>query len=327
MRFWRLRGRLRRFSDMASQNLFPLFQRGFTKQIILAYKLWDPKWRNIFHVGTSDSRIVDMQNWSSYGVLPQFRVPGGQVQQAAIAPSFPKRYVMRSWGLGDSFASEDIDDDLYGVIHKVMPAKAGAMAHAFQNLMEEETSQYFIVNGYASGNNVAGMFDGVSLFNVAHPLSSTQPYITWANRPATDVDLSVASLQVAETNLRTQKPSNNIGYIENRPRAIIINPSLRFVAKQVIDGFWETASANRTENALQSVEIIDWAWFQKSGATGTNNAWFEVGDEHFLDFLMHTAYRTETAYDINTSSQIVTAHCRFDLGATDARGTFGSSGL
>jgi|ERR1700722_12226870 len=312
---------------MASQNLYPLFQRGFTKQMILEYKFWDPKWRDIFHVDTADSRIVDMQNWSTYGILPQFRVPGGNVQQAAIAPSFPKRYIMRSWGLGDSFASEDIEDDLYAVIHKVLPGKAGAMARAFQDLLENETSQFFIVNGYATGTNVPGMFDGLSLFNVAHPISSTQPYITAANRPATDVDLSIASLQAAETNLRTQKPESNIGYIENRPRAIVINPSLRYVARQVVDGFWEAFSGNRTENALQEVEIIDWAWFQKSGSTGTNNAWFEVADEHYLDFFMRNAYRTETAYDINTSSQIVTAHCRFDLGASNYRGTYGSTGL
>lgn len=86
---------------MASQALFPLFQRGFTKQLIRAYSLWDPRWRDIFHVDTADSRFVDNQNWSTYSVLPQFRVPGSNVQQAGIAPSFPKRYVMRSWGLGD----------------------------------------------------------------------------------------------------------------------------------------------------------------------------------------------------------------------------------
>src|SRR5580700_5249662 len=101
---------------MASNTLFPLFERGFTKQLFLAYKLWDPKWRNIFHVETADSRFVDNQNWSSYGILPQFRVPGGNIQQAGIAPSYPKRYVMKSWGLGDSFASEDISDDLYGLL-------------------------------------------------------------------------------------------------------------------------------------------------------------------------------------------------------------------
>lgn len=311
---------------MASSQLYPLFQRGFSKQIILAYELWDPRWRNIFHVETADSRYIDNQNWSSYSILPQFRVPHGTIQQASINPSFPKRYIMRSWGLGDSFAAEDIKDDLYGVLHRVLPGKAGAMSQAFQNLMESESSSYFNNNGYTSSTNVPGMIDGLSLFNVAHPVSSSQPGITVANRPATDVDLAVQSAQAAETNLRTQKPPNNVGFIDNAPRALVVNPSLRFVAAQVYKTFWQTGSANRTENELQDVEIIDWAWFTASGATGTNNSWFVIGKQHHLHFYIHTMQDTETDYDINTRSQIVTAHCRFDLGSDDWRGLYGSSG-
>lgn len=313
---------------MASQSLYPLFTKGINKHFLLRLMHWDPVWRRIFHMNTTGDRYIWAQGWQGY-TLPVFRIPGEQVAQASFQPSFSKQYIIRNYGLGDSVAQEDIDDDLYAVINFVLAQKGGYMALAFTNLLEYQTAAFFMNQGFASGTTVAGMADGRSLFNTAHPIAASNLGKTVGNRPSTEADLSQASIQVAHTNLWQQKAPDDLTFLNNAPRLLVINPQLHYVAEQLTRGKWQQNSADRNENFVRNdnVQVVEWPYFTKSGATGTNNAWFEVGQTHFLEFYMRSAPKTRTDYDVNTNSQIFNTHCRFDLGADDWRGVYGSLGV
>lgn len=310
-----------------STGLYPLFLKGLDKNILFELKTWPHTWKQIFHVETTRMRYIDHQTWSGYG-LPAYRVPGQAIQQGNFNPSYNKHYVISNYGLMDTFPLEDIDDDLYGLIHRVIPQMGGLFAQAFNDLYETNTANFFAINGFASGSSVAGMSDGLSLFNTAHPVSVVQSGVTYSNRPSVAADLSVASVQAAITALRTQKRPNNITFMNNPPRVLVYNPSQDFVARQVTKGYWEPYSADRTENEIPryNLKLVEWPYFQKSGATGTNNAWFMVGQQHWLYFWLRQGYQSKTDMDINTNSQKFAATCRFDQGASSPLGTYGSPG-
>ena len=309
---------------MASQNLNPLFSAGISKNIIYNMDAWMSPIHKIFHFGTTKMRVIDHQMWAGYG-LPGSRLPGEPIQAGSISASFAKRYVVNNFGLLDSFPMEDINDDIYGIINLGIPKVGGGMARSFQDQYDTDTAAWFSTSGY--GTSPQYMADGKSLFNTAHPVSSTNA-ATWSNRPSTDVDLSIASVQAGITNLRLQKLPNNISYANVNPRILVINPAQSFVAQQIVKQTLEVGTADHNDNFIKpyDIEIVQWPFFQVSGATGSNNAWFLVGDDHFLNFFMRSDFETDSDKDINTNSQIVIGTSRYAFGADDARFTYGSKG-
>ncbi len=293
---------------------------------VLGLEEYDPGWKNLFHLETTTDRYVWHQGWTGYPTVGQFRVPGQTFEQAAVTPNFSKQYIIRNYGLSDAIPMEDIEDDLYAVINKILARKGGMMATAFNNLMEFDTSTFFTVNGFASGTSVAGMADGVSLFNTAHPMSASNRLTTWSNRPSVDADISIATAQAAETNLMLQLAPDGITRMKQTASMFTSNPSLQFIAKQVFRGKWEVNTANRNENEVAPLELNFWPYFTSHGTTGTTNSWFVQGKKHYCYFILRAAYDTKTDYDISTNSQIIIAMCRFTEGASDARGTYGSQG-
>lgn len=313
---------------MASAQLYPLFTKGIDKMLWLEMRGWDPEWKNIFHIHDTNDRYIWMQGWQGYP-LPQPRQYGDNVAQGVFQPDFSKQFIVSSWGLGDSIPEEDIDDDIYGVIHKMLAMKGGAMGKAFQLLYQYQLANFLAVQGYASGSTVWGTVDGLSLFNTAHPVNSNNGSPTFANRPSVEADLSNTSSQVGTTALETQKAPDNYEYLKNPVRRCIINPQLEYVAKQVFKGKWKQDSADLNENFQRDdrVEIVLWPYFTKSGATGTNNAWILQGEDHGLHLVNRQAASSKTDFDINTMSQIINTTVRMTYGSATNRGTYSSTGL
>lgn len=311
-----------------STNLTPLFIRGLDDNIYVVVSGYEAFWKKIFHVHPTIARYIDHQTWEGYK-LPQSRVPGERIADGQFLPSFSKHYVIRNFGLKDSFPEEDIDDDLYGVIKRVIPAKGGLFARTFMDLTEYDTANLLANQGFASGSLVAGSPDGKSLFNTQHPVSVSQQNVFASNRPTIETDMSVAGMQAASTNIRLQKAPNNLTYTPNEIAKVVYNPGLTYIAHQVWKGKWEPNTANRNDNYLnrQQVELIEWPYWNKAGAQGVNNAWFVLGKYHHLHFFMRQGVRPRSQSDIHTNSIIMSATIRYDEGWTDWRGTYGSTGL
>lgn len=310
-----------------STNLYPLYTKGLDRQFLLHLMTYQPVWKRLFHMNTTNKRYIWAQGWQGYN-LPSFRLPGNSIKQDIFQPSFGKQYIVANYALGDAIAEEDIDDDLYAVIKFVLAQKGGYMAIAFEDLLEYLTAGFFATQGFATGTTVAGMADGLSLFNTVHPIAASNLGATYSNRPAVDADLSVAVVQAMSTALWTQKAPNNLTYLRNDLKKIVVNPALHYVAHQVTKYKWEPYSANRTENPIknQNIEIEEWPYFTKSGSTGTNNAYFGMAEKHYCNFYMRSAPRSKTDYDIGTNSQVMIMMSRHTQGADDARGVWGSTG-
>lgn len=299
---------------------------------MLALDTYEAVYGKIFHEDSMDGRYTDEQTWEKYG-LPARRGPGEPVKQGQLKPSFSKRFVPVTYGLADIITEEDWSDDQYGVLARALPSKGGALAEAHAVLKERVAADFLRLLCFApEGNNVPGMPDGRPLFSSLHPVSQANTGTTYSNRPSVDVDLSIASYQQGASNLRQQFAPNSVTIINNEPRALIINPNLRYVATQILRGDWERGTADRNMNVIKddNIKLIEWAYFRTNGTNGaaTNafNAWILQGKTHYLRFFNREEVKIKTDYNIAVLAYIFVSYCRFVVGVSDARGVYGSKG-
>jgi hypothetical protein len=293
----------------------------------IEYREKNPVYPRIFQVDRSDAKFVDMVLWQGYG-LPAPKTPGLPGQFGENLQSWTKRFFHTTYYLADIITDEDWADDKYGVLHRLIPAKGGAMARAFRTLKEISHANMFNNLGFVAGSSVAGSPDGVCLFSTSHPTSSNNTTTLIANRPTVDADLSITTAQAAAINLRLQYAANGVEYADNEIKGCFFNPALEYVAKQVWKGKWERGTGDRNENYLtdDQVDLIPWAYFKSSGATGTNNSWGVFGDTHYMYSFDRTNYKVDTDHDIFVLAMIFAASFRFSNGWADFRGVFGSKG-
>lgn len=306
-----------------------MFSKGINKHFHLKYELHPSKLETIFHMDTMDGRYTDEQMWEKYQ-LPGQRSPGNAWRRGELKPSYSKRFVPVNYALGDVIAQEDWDDDQYGVLARLLPAKGGALADSHAVLKERVAADFFKNLAFAAAaNNIAGMSDGRPLFDTAHPVSLANSATTYANRPAADADLSLATVQAGVSNLEQQFAPNDTEIISNRARILVANNDQKFVVKQLLRNDMAFDTANHKKNYLtdENIRPVFWPYFRTSGTTGTRNAWFLVGDTHYLRFLSRQDVRIKTDYDISTLSFVFVSYCRFVVGASDWRGTYGSKGV
>jgi len=318
---------------MASQGYNAIFSKGIMKQLLLSLPYYPPTYPEFMHVDDMDSGYVDHQQWEGYP-LPGKRYPGQAVKSGQFRQSFPKRYVPDGYGLLDSFPREDIKDDLYGLIHDVIPRRGGLYAESFASLPDIQTAGMYIYYGFAAGNIPYGS-DNLSLFNNAHPFALYNQTQTWSNRPSVDVDLTVSTYHAAWTNLATQKAPNNIQYLKNRPQCLVMHPNQRQVAEQVLHQQWERDTSDRNTNIIvrDNVKLILWPYFTSSGSVGATynppsyNSWMIFGQRHWNRFFWRDTYDVQHQSDILTNSELIAAFVRFAYGWDNPYGCYGSLGL
>jgi len=211
-----------------------------------------------------------------------------------------------------------------------LPQKGGALADSFSTLEQRVPADMFKNLAFASNasTGVSGSPDGYSLFNTAHPISSSLSAQTAANRPTVEANASIAAYQAGATNLMQQFAPNNVDIIDNMPRIVVANPDQRYIWQQVLKADWERGTADRNVNYIpaDSVRLVEWPYFRVSGSTGTRNAWMMIGKTHFLYFIRRQEVRFKTDYMVNVLAYIFVAYDRFAVGWSDWRGTYGSTG-
>lgn len=304
--------------------------KGIDKNIAGSFSETPERWSELLHMRDTPYRYVDFINWQGYP-LPGFRQPGTPVAQGQFSPSYSVRMIIRNAGLADTMAYEDVEDDLYGWVHRMLPKKGSEMGLSFLTLMEISLANYMIYNGFTAGA-IPGMVDGLSTFNTAHPVSLQYSNQFYSNR--NDVDLSIASAQAAVTAMETQLYENNLRYQGNKVAECWVNPALQFIAKQI---FYQTGnqafSANYTSNkflADKEVQVKTWPYFKSYGTNGkianNPNSWFLKGEYHEGYFYWRQGFKPYTDFDIGTLSQLFALTSRFGYVIANPRGWQGSLG-
>lgn len=222
-----------------------------------------------------------------------------------------KRYTPVSFGLGFRVTQEMWDDDLYGQIKKMPKELAMSARHA------QEVNWWAVLNNAFSTTLT---FDGLALAHTAHTLLGGG---TYANRPSTDADLSITSLQAAIDSFE--------GMINERgmPRAItptrlVIPYQTKWIAREILGSSQKPYTANNEINPLMDEDL---KYFVSHFLTDTDS-WFLLSEKayHSLTFMWRTNPKFDNADDFDTGDAKFKAFMRFAVGVSDWRGVYGTTG-
>jgi hypothetical protein len=219
------------------------------------------------------------------------------------------------WGLGFSVSEEWVDDGKFDLIGDLIRklAKSGRESQEIQ-------AMNIFNNGFGSETTA----DGVALFSTAHTLPSGG---TFRNKPSSDADLSVSSLETALADFE-QVFVGDSGIIEfYKPRILLVHPNSKRYAMELVGSDLKADTADNNMNSLKSDGLI----VVSSPHLTDTDAWFLVGDksDHGLRIVQRKPMETMADDGSNgfaTDSILYKARYREKIGALHAKAIYGSSG-
>lgn len=232
------------------------------------------------------------------------------------------RYIHTGFGLGFEITREAVEDDLYQALTS---QGAGNLARSMREA-EEVTAANVLNNGFTS----VQAYDGVSLLNNTHP---TVTSTTLANRPSSDVDLSVAALKASQERYFALK-TDRLLRIRMAPNRLIVADNGWFTAQEILNTQVVTGAASGGEissiisaeahNVVTDMGLLPIRWSYLTDA----DAWFMLAPQAMTGLRFFWRRRPDPTGGEDKRAQIawfgITA--RFVAGATRWRGVDGSAG-
>jgi hypothetical protein len=249
---------------------------------------------------------------SGFGVMPT-KDEGVSIGYDDMIQGGKKRYTFVVYGLAYRITEEAVDDELYNVFVKA----SQALSKSARNCVEVYSH---VVLNQAFNTAYTGINTGESLCSTSHALIRGG---TYANRPATDVDLSLTALQSAVTSFSKIVDEDNM-FALITPRNLVIPPDLRFRAREILGSEKKPYTANNEVNAIRDESI----GVTESPYLTDTSAWFLMAGkgEHDLNVWWRKKLRLEQGEDFDTGDMKNKAVQRFVSGFGDWRGIYGSSG-
>lgn len=263
----------------------------------------------IANMDGSKRNYEDDQQVALLGVTP-VKIQGGPTTFDNPIQGSSVRYTHVSYGLGFRVTQEMYDDDLYGVMKKASRDLAGA------NHETVETQFWDIINNMTDATKYAG-FDGLALISTAHTLLGGG---TYANRPAVDVQISVAALQAAVESFEKMVNERNRKILA-KPWRLVIPVEQKWAAREILGSTYKPYSANNEINSLMDEEL---SFFVCHYLTDSNN-WALLGKRHDLKFFWRKKPRFDNADDFSTGDAMFKTYLRFSQGFSSWREVYGSA--
>jgi len=261
---------------------------------------------NVFDSGRNfevDSQI------EGFGSMPE-KAEGAAVSFDSAKEGYQTTYNHTSYGMGFRITKEMRQDDLSDKIMK-LPKQLGTSAH---NTVETTASNLFN-NGFST---VTGG-DSKALFVTDHP--SKSGLTTLNNTLATAADLSATSLKDALIDFEDTLDARGLPLLQNAQTLVVPN-QLRWTAQELLKSRQKPGSADNDFNPLSEADL---SWMVYHYLTD-NDAWFLIGDNHFLKFFWRQKLAFDSTVDFETEDAKFKATMRYSHGHSDWRGVYGVPG-
>ena len=307
-----------------------LMQAGMKKIYFdaIEYALKQSDYPKIFHEENSENEYEQEMEMAGVSAL-QEKPENTPTAYTEMIQGGTKRYIHLTYSLGIRTSKELMDDDKYGLVKKgpVLLARSAAF-------VQEMIAWYTFNNGFTS--NVTSV-DGNPLFYDEHPLLGGIPATnlapgaanviyasgTWPNRPSTDIDFSVAGLQLA-TNHAARMVDNQGFPIRLRWMYLVTPPELRFLVREVLGSSGKPYVADNTINSLlpEDYKNIEVPWLNSA------SAWFMCADKEDQTLRAYHREKPKTLFDDDFDSDALKqkTRLRMSAGATRWQGVWGTSG-
>lgn len=281
----------------------------------------------LIRMETCDSAFLDAIEFAGVGGMP--------VKQEAVNVGFDdpiqggtKRVLMSSYGLAIRVSHELYKDDKINLVMQC--PKSLAQSAEFS----KEVLAFGLLNG---GFTTTLTIDGLTLFHNQHPLlggtnaTSLAPGIgnisssagTYPNRPATDMDFSIAAIQLAVN--FADRMINQRGFPTMcKYKYAVIPPELKFIAKEILGSAHKPYTSDNEVNALLSEDLM----IADPAYLTSTTAWFLLPDkeDHKLMYYTREELSVDYADDMLSKSLVMMAYERKAAAALHWINTFGSNG-
>jgi len=292
-------------------SLARLLDPGFRFVFFKFLREHDMEYNACFHVLDSERAYEEDIVYAGLGAVPE-KPEGTNVIYDDPIQGNTIRYTHLTYGLAFRVTEEMYEDDLYGVVNKVVQALARSARHTL------ETISWDTLN-FAFDTSRVGQ-DGLPLCSTAHVSLGGG---TESNRPATDGDLDVTNLQAAIDSFERTNDHRGLP-VALVARKLVIPPELKWKARVLLESGGEPGTADNDMNALQEESLV---YFVSHYLTSTSAWWLLAGEEdHDLRFYKRRGVRFRSADDFDSGDSKHKVDFRCSAGFTNWYGTFGTSG-
>jgi hypothetical protein len=282
----------------------------------LEYARYGEQHKEIYETESSERSFEEETKLSGFSAAP-VKNEGGAISYDNAQEAWSTRYAHETIALGFSITEEAIEDNLYDSLSaRYTKALARAMAYT-----KQVKGASVLNNGFNTGGSYNGG-DGVSLFNVSHPLVSGG---TNSNAAATPVDLNETSLEAAVIQIAAWTDERGL-LIAAKPKKLVVPPSLMFVATRLLKTKLRVGTADNDISAINNNGTIPEGYTVNNFLTDTN-AWFLTTDiPNGLKHFERTPLSNSMDGDFDTGNVRYKSRERYSFGWSDPLGMWGSSG-
>jgi hypothetical protein len=280
----------------------------------MEYSRYGEEHKEIYESETSERSFEEETKLSGFSAAP-VKNEGSAIAYDNAQDAWSTRYTHETIALGFSITEEAIEDNLYDSLSsRYTKSLARAMAYT------KQVKAAAVLNNGFSSSYPGG--DGVSLFNVSHPLISGGVN---SNTPSTQADLNETSLEAAVIQIAAWTDERGL-LIAAKPVKLIVPPNLMFTAKRLLDTELRVSTADNDINALKQMGAIPGGYTVNHYLTDTN-AWFLTTDvPNGLKHFVRSPLVNSMDGDFDTGNVRYKARERYSFGWSDPLGMFGSSG-
>lgn len=247
---------------------------------------------------------------------------GVDIQTFNPIEGLTKRLTPTATALGMEISEEAWDDDLYAGKGSAIREGAEGLADGLAERAEIDAHRPFNTEGF-DGTTFTVLPDNSGFFATTHnPIAGGQG-IAQSNRPATNADLNVTSLQTGLTAFRRYRDDQGKRIPSaSRPVRIEYPPELEFVVPELLKSSNRPDTANRVVNALQGR-------LQDNGPNpylDDTDSWFLRAEKVHTIFLWRWRPRMDSFDDRRARTAIHVAYQRYSFGPVGWLGWYGSPG-
>lgn len=299
---------------------------GFARELVdglnlawgLGYEMRKGEWEDIFSQHDSERAYEEDVLLSGLGGA-MIKGEGDAIRYDAGAEAWTTRYSHNTITLGIQFTQEAIEDNRY---LKIATSMVKELANSF-TYTKEVLGASVLNNGF-SASYLGG--DQKSLFATDHPLWGGG---TFANKPATDADLSEEALEDAMVAID--------GFVDERGKpciaqanALIIPRQYRYVATRILKNSDRPGTANRDINAMVKNGDIP-GGFSVNHYLSDPDAWFltvtgQGITDNGLKYFSRIKLQSDSEPEFESGNIRYKKRERYSFGWTNPRGAYGSQG-
>lgn len=271
------------------------------------------QWSKVFKVKNSEM-ATERSTQMRFLTLPQFKAEGAATAMDNNAGErFVWNFIHQEIGLGYAITRRAVDDNLYK--SQFEPTNLG-LQRSFAQFKEIQCAN--ILNNATTYITTLGG-DGVALCSTSHPYD----YGTWANRPATELDLNENSLlQIQTTIPQTFVDEAGLRMLAQAQK-LVVPQALEPAAIRLTKTELRPGTANNDVNAIPGTAggIVDYAVLNY---LTSNFFWYVTTNIEGLLLMQRVDFEMDMQVDFITDNLLVKAYERYSTGYNDPRCLFGS---